>query len=338
MIHHVKYPSIEQFRTVIKQVRDSCKFHNLPTPQLKFRGTVKLHGTNAAVVSDGMDVWAQSRENVITPLQDNAGFAQYVHTRMAVWNHAFEAMRVLDFAKDGEVVSIFGEWCGGNIQKTVALNQLEKMFVVFGVRVGTEEDSRWLDKGQITFLFNVVQSFAENRVYSIFQFPTYEVLIDFSNPELVQNQLGELTQEVERECPVGKHFGVSGVGEGIVWQCISEHDVLRTSGLRFKVKGDKHSVSKVTKLAEVDVVKVANVKQFVDTGVTVNRMQQMKDKLVEQGLDANDVKNISAFLKLLGQDVIKEELDTMEASGLTTKDVMGVVNRTGRDWFIANIG
>lgn len=57
-----KYPSIEQFRNVIKTVRFNHDFqgkdengnpiyqHKENYPTLKFQGTVKLHGTNAAIV------------------------------------------------------------------------------------------------------------------------------------------------------------------------------------------------------------------------------------------------------------------------------------------------
>jgi hypothetical protein len=87
----IKFPSIEQFRSVVATVLRQFNFVGLdengdaiydttkPKPTLTFKGTVKLHGTNAAVcwnASSGM--WAQSRENIITPEKDNAGFAFFV--------------------------------------------------------------------------------------------------------------------------------------------------------------------------------------------------------------------------------------------------------------------
>jgi hypothetical protein len=44
MAQHLSFPSIEQFRTVIKQVRDTANHHSIPVPTLTFQGTVKLHG------------------------------------------------------------------------------------------------------------------------------------------------------------------------------------------------------------------------------------------------------------------------------------------------------
>lgn len=79
----IKFPSIEQYRNVVRAVHDHTRYvgkdedgnpvfdGNIPLPTLLFRGTVKLHGTNASVVRDTqMHAWTQSRENVITPMKD----------------------------------------------------------------------------------------------------------------------------------------------------------------------------------------------------------------------------------------------------------------------------
>jgi hypothetical protein len=76
----VKFPSIEQFRTVVSNINRDFNFvgldengdaiydPSLKKPTLTFKGTVKLHGTNAGVSYNEVDgLWAQSRENIITP-------------------------------------------------------------------------------------------------------------------------------------------------------------------------------------------------------------------------------------------------------------------------------
>ena len=67
------FPSIPQFRDVIKQIQKQAQHHVVSAPTVPSKGSIKLHGTNAAVVL-GLDgeVYAQSRERVITPLSDNA--------------------------------------------------------------------------------------------------------------------------------------------------------------------------------------------------------------------------------------------------------------------------
>jgi hypothetical protein len=32
-------------------------------------------------------------------------------------------------------ITIYGEWCGGNIQKGVGITNLEKSFFIFGVKI-----------------------------------------------------------------------------------------------------------------------------------------------------------------------------------------------------------
>lgn len=332
---HIKYPSIEQFRTVVKNVRDAANKYGVPLPKLRFRGTVKAHGTNASVVNFGGETWHQSRERVITPISDNAGFSQYATFHRDYFEQVFVVARdFLPTEAEGAKVAIYGEWCGGNIQSGIALNQLEKMFIVFGISYGEEEARKWLDKKDLSTILRGLEEANDHKVYNIMQFPSWEIEIDFANPEAVQNELVKITETIENECPIGKTFGVSGIGEGAVWECI---DPTQHRGMRFKVKGEKHSVSKVKKLVEVDVEKVANIQAFVERVLTVNRMQQMKDKLTEMELDANDVKNTGTFLKFVGQDVVKEESDTLEASGISNKEAMGKISQLARNWFLANI-
>lgn len=241
-MEHVKYPSIEQFRTIIKYVRDTCNYHTIPAPTLKFRGTVKLHGTNSSVVQTETEMYAQSRERIITPLSDNAGFALYVHARDAMFKSIFAAIRKAANLPASDIVTVYGEWCGGNIQKGVGITGLPKMFVIFGIRVGTDENTRYLESTVQDALFSSqCENLAANQVYSIFDFPTWEMDIDFANPELSQNKLIDIMVGVEAECPVAKAFGVNnGVGEGVVWLCIDPDERFRSRGLLFKVKGAAH--------------------------------------------------------------------------------------------------
>ncbi|CAF1594923.1 unnamed protein product, partial [Didymodactylos carnosus] len=47
------------------------------------------------------------------------------------------------------------------------------------------------------------------------------------------NTLTAITEQVERQCPVGAHFQRIGLGEGVVWTEWAE----TTGNLTFKVKG-----------------------------------------------------------------------------------------------------
>jgi len=123
------------------------------------------------------------------------------------------------------------------------------------------------------------------------------------------------------------------VGEGVVWKVAKASDIPHLNELIFKVKGPKHSDTKVKTTVEVDVEKVANARAYADAVITDHRLEKMVEKLKEAGVDL-DIKNTGAFLKLVGQDVIKEELDRLEASGLTWKDVTASVNAAAKQWWM----
>jgi hypothetical protein len=365
MVELIKFPSIEQFRNVVKSVRDRAKYHNVPLPILKFNGSVKLHGTNAGVVKDIYtgEIWMQSREQIITPDADNAGFARFMTENPALSVLMNIAAGVYGNTKfvAGDRIAIYGEWCGGSIQKKVALNQLEKMFVIFGIRVIPARDeeefdnSYWFTPEQLIDVIDGLgrETSDECKIYCIQKFPTFEVEIDFSRPDVIQNHLIELTTEVEKQCPVGKAFGVEGVGEGIVWRCVSEWNFkgdvnndgnltdvtlivpkIRTTDLVFKVKGEKHSDTKVKKLVTVDPVKMNSIHEFASSTVTDHRLEKMIELMTQDGNEL-DVKNTGIFLGLVGRDILKEEGDTLDASGLERKEVMPVINTLARQWFLS---
>mgnify|MGYP000001621961 FL=1 len=316
-----KYPSIEQFRNVIRSVKaihdyqgkdDDGKAiyqHKENYPTLKFQGTVKLHGTNASVVkySDGR-LEFQSRERVLSLEEDNAGFmATMVNKDLEFLFSQFSS---------NDHIAIYGEWCGGNIQKGVAINGLEKMFVLFGIMI----DDVWVELPKD--LHN-----NEIGVYNILQFPIYEIEIDFNNPEVIQNKLIEMTIAVEESCPVGKFFNKDGVGEGIVFTCVTNQE------LKFKSKGEKHSASKVKTLNPIDVEAMASINEFVELAVSENRLQQGISYFNENNILV-DSKNTGEFLRWIVTDVLKEEKDTLEASGLDEKKVKNAIVTKARIWFL----
>lgn len=343
----IKYPSIEQFRTVIRHVRTRAQYagkddngnviidQSLPVPTLKFRGTVKLHGTNAGIVYDvATDTFTyQSRERVLSLTSDNAGFMLEQMKNEMVWRDVARqvTVEILPQRKsDITKVAIFGEWCGKGIQKGVALTQLPKMFVIFAVKVVFEDDTtQWLPVGEIDL------HLPEEKLFNIETFPMYEVEIDFNHPELAQNKMIEITEVVEAECPVGKYFGVSGIGEGVVWTCITEG--WETPGTWFKVKGERHSISKVKTLAAVDVEAVATLKAFVDSVVTEVRLEQGLDNLVREQLKPVEMTSIGDFIRWVFNDIMKEEQDTIVANGIDPKKIGSAVANVARPWFINKV-
>ena len=338
----IKFPSIDQFRTVVSNINRQYNFvgldengeaiydPSLPKPTLKFKGTVKLHGTNAGVsYNEESGMWAQSRENIITPEHDNAGFAFFAHS------HETEFLRMFfDVANKENIdmhkntISIYGEWVGKGIQKGVGISNIEKSFFIFGVKItphtGTEEElkanpSYWVES---SYLQNT-----DVRIYNIEDFKTYEIEIDFNMPQLVQNKLSDFTIAVEEQCPVAKHFELEGIGEGIVWS-IEFNGVVH----RFKVKGEKHSSSKVKTLAAVDVEKLNSINEFVQYVVTESRFNQAVENTFPNN-EPIDIKKMGDLIRWVVNDVIKEESDTLVKNGLEPKDVNKYVSSKVREMF-----
>src|SRR5699024_8947725 len=131
---------IRQFRDVATET--VAKYSGVDDSKLKamYRRTIKLHGSNSSIVfplNGTNEIYAQSRNRIITPENDNAGFARWVEKNSyIIQDYFYEHMPDQDeYWPAVSHVVVYGEWCGQGIQKGTALNQLPKMFVVFGVRV-----------------------------------------------------------------------------------------------------------------------------------------------------------------------------------------------------------
>ena len=313
---HYNFGSIEQFRNICKQIKMEAEYQgkdadgnaiynpNAPKPVLTFTGTVKLHGTNAAVVySKEHGLYAQSRERILSIESDNAGFAFYVESNREYFEKAY-GKALEDQGLDTLIV--YGEWAGGNIQKNVGICNTEKQFYPFLCKhIYRDTECSFIPYWKAT---------PESKEYPITVFQTFTLGIDFNHPELVQNELMRITEEVERECPVAKAFGHSGIGEGVVWTAD-----WNGKQYHFKVKGEKHSSSKVKTLASVDTDKIESCQKFAEYAVTESRFEQALQAVFPDG--NLDVKQIGALLKWMNTDIIKEEMDTLTANGLEFKEV-----------------
>lgn len=340
----IKMPSIEQFRSIVSNVLRHFSYvgmdengeaifdHTIEKPTITFKGTVKLHGTNAGVSYNSKDgLWSQSKGNIITVEKDNAGFAFFAHSNenefMRLFHDVAEKENI-DMYKN--TITIYGEWCGGNIQKGVGICNLPKSLFIFGVKITphteTEEELKanpayWLDS---SYLRN-----EDVRIYNIEDYPTFDVHVDFNNPQLSQNELIDLTIAVENECPVSKAFGFPNtIGEGLVFSADFK-DVRYV----FKSKGEKHSSSKVKTLASVDVEKINSILEFIDYSVTVNRFAQACENVFPNE-EPIDIKKMGDVIRWVVNDIIKEEMDTMVQNNLEPKEVNKYISSKVRELFL----
>lgn len=348
----IKFPSIEQFRNIKKIITDRSAYvgkdengepifdYLKPKPILKFTGTVKLHGTNAAICYNNIDgFWVQSRENIITPEKDNMGCAWFCEQNKDSWWDIIKNLvkeYYIDTSKN--TISIYFEWAGKGIQKGVGISEIEKSAFIFSefkvspIDENSEEKSYWLPTcttgGQR--LFNV--SNTEARIYNICDFKTFDIEIDFNNTDKIQNELIKMTLEVEEECPVAKDFGITGIGEGIVFETILEDG----TRLCFKSKGEKHSNSKVKTIKAVDNEKLDKIDKCVEEICHNWRFEQGLVHVFGSDYEKTlDRKKIGEYLKFIGSDTIKEESDLIAEFGFEPKDVMGKVSQKAKEYFFA---
>jgi hypothetical protein len=330
-----KFGSIEQFRNVCHHVKQTSCYNgkdengkaiydiNLPLPTITFTGTEKIHGTNSSIVltKDG-EYYAESKERVLSLDSDNAHFYVYAMKHkdyfVGLMNRYFE---IFDIAIPDAVVLV-GEWAGSEIQKGVAISALPKSLYVFELKLICGTETTRLNHDLETFYNPSI------NLFPIDMFKRWSIDINFNEPELSINQMVQWTNEVENESPVGKYFNVSGIGEGIVF--VAEY---KGQILRFKVKGDKHSTSKVKTIATVDVEKINSVKEFADYAVTENRLEQAISVMKENNIEPSD-KTIGHFIKWINGDIAKEEMDTIIENELDMKMVSKYSTQKAKTWYI----
>jgi hypothetical protein len=324
---NINYPKTNQFRDVISAINRKVTFVGLdengeaiyddtiPKPVITFKGTVKLHGSNASVCYNSKDgIWIQSRNEYSTLSENNtflSNFGQFVFANENSFITLFEEISLFNkrINLSKYTITIYGEWAGKGIQKNVAIAQLEKAFYIFAIKISD------INNEEVSFFVSPEgYSMPEVAIYNVHDFQTYSIDIDFNMPGLAQNQLIAITNEVEKECPIAKSLGVSGTGEGVVWT--AEY---KNAFYMFKVKGEKHSVTNVKKLAAIDVEKLKSIQAFIEYAVTENRFKQACENVIPDNV--LDRKYLGELIKWTIKDVTEEEADTMQKNGLVLKDV-----------------
>lgn len=345
---HVSWPSIESFSHVRKGVEAYGKNVG-PTSiahrqAITYKGKIKLHGTNAGVTikNHGKDVMAQSRTSIITPGDDNMGFAVWVEVTREYWAD-------LGTMLGDEVITVFGEWSGQGIQKGVSISQIgKKIFAIFAIQFG--DDRVCIDPAMISLALSIpsIVSLPEN----IHILPWYDfsedstVVIDYTDTNTMRAEMDRVTSFIETidSCDpwVKSVFDIEGPGEGLVWYPVSladeNGDIIRENLSRymFKTKGEKHKVVKTKKLISIDPEVIKNITGFVDTFVTEARLEQGVRE-VARGELIFEARLIGPFIGWIGKDVNKESAVELDASGLEWKDVSKSVTTAARTWYLKKI-
>ena len=351
----ITFGSILQFRNIVKNIEHQARYDGVdengkavynhkPLPTLEAVASEKIHGTNAAVCYSNTDgFWVQSRNNIITSEQDNQNCARHQEANEAAWVSIIKQLaKHHEIDLDTHIISIYFEWSGGNIQKLSALSGVEKSAMIFQhFKVSTllpqdtedvnAEHSEWYETHNgVSWVSNPDQS-----IYNIMDYKPWTFEINFDNPAKSQNDMIEyVVKIIEPNSPVGQYLGKDGnTGEGIV-VTLSYKGTLH----KFKVKGEKHSNSKVRTLKPVDEAKENAKREFVNYACAGWRLEQMFSETFseETGFEA-DIKHTGDFLRAVVRDVMKEESDILEERDLEPKDVNALISRVARQWFMEQL-
>jgi len=337
---HVSFGKIGQYKDTIKNLIHHLSFIGLNSDQnpvydtsnlpiITFIGTVKLHGTNTSICLENDKLYSQAKRDIIST--GHYGFSEYAQYYQKEFKELFKELFPIQ-EKDA-IYTIFGEWAGTNIKKGVAICKIpEKSFFIFsasvsniGDKVDENGDPMWEKTWHSSM--HLFLSCKIPRCYSIYDFPNWTIEIDLNNPKLVQNNLIDITNKVEEQCPVALKLGFEGVGEGVVW-----HTFHKGNQYRFKVKGEKHSVTKVKKLVSVDVEKLAKIKDAIEYLVTKPRLDQAIFEIVPAHQEATR-KHTGDILRWIANDIKLEENGTLIENGLDWKDIANPLTGEYRDMY-----
>lgn len=343
------WPDITNFhnlRRTIKQYPESLNGFG----KVRYFAKIKLDGTNAAViVTPNGEVYAQSRGKIITPNDDNMGFARWVESQKDAWSKLSIA---------GKDLIIFGEWSGQGIQKNVAVSKIsKKIFAVFCVvfRNSSGEITDYeIDPETIKKLVKDVPDVHVLPWFTV-QEQNFNVTIDWlAVAETLQPELDRINQivlEVEACDPwIKENFGVEGIGEGLVFYPLysplspDPESWNKFSSWLFKAKGEKHKTVKQTAPVQVDPEIANSAKDFAELVLTEARLEQgatavwktfpQATPLPDGVVYSTDTKLIGAFIKWIENDVKKETAAELEASKLTWDQVNKVVTGQARQWYL----
>lgn len=352
-MHFVTYPKIGPYNTTIQNIITGERFVGFDASgqaiydgqkklgTVTFTGTVKLHGTNAAVCMQNDEYWVQSRENIITPVKDNHGCAAHFYgsdKKQSITAIVKNIRKQYDISDD-KIVTIFGEWAGPNVQKNVAISKLpSKSFFIFGIRALSPEKKIVDGNEEGVYVYDKwipIEGIRDHSInlFNITDYQHFSVEVDMNDTSTVIPYIQSLVDAVEKECPVAKAFGISGLGEGIVW-------TTEWKGIRrvFKTKGKEHAVTvhKDGKTVHADTEKVKNIQEFANYSVTEARLQQGIEKVF--GSEPLSKAKMGDFIKWITNDIVTEEIDAISKNNLSVKDVQGEISKKAREWLLQKIG
>lgn len=226
------FPSINNARTVVKKVIETCISEDTDTCEIE--ATTKIHGTCSAIVKHDIDgpITFQSRNRIITKDDDNASFAATMLKHMECVQRMFSE---IEKVKTGIFpIIVYGEWCGQGIQKNVAMNSVKKCFIIFKIVLGRDQESGWVNMDDYAHIK------VPPIIRNIREVPVYTFILNKISFEKDLKLIDDVVQEIDKQCPYALQiFGVHGYGEGLVLKPKRLH----SSNYWWKQKGESHQIT-----------------------------------------------------------------------------------------------
>lgn len=182
---NVKYPSTGQFHNAIHNLKSALTFAGVDEnnnavydttkelPLVDFVGTVKVHGTNVSLIMfEDQTIYCQSKERLLSFGYDNAGFweaMQHIETKELFDKVKTQYLKLNNKEPEYPII-IAGEWAGKAIQKSVAVSEVDKFFIIFGIKIG----NLWLP------IEDYHINKPEDRIFHALDFPSYEDDTDYT--------------------------------------------------------------------------------------------------------------------------------------------------------------
>jgi len=320
-MEHISFGSVESLHNKVKEA------YRYNIQKNTFFAKPKLHGTNASIVFTPNEVYAQSRKNVLSLENDNAGFARWV-----------SELSLSNKTSDGITYILYGEWAGQGIQKNDAVTKIGKkaFFPICLRRIYSDDRPDRVDNEEY-----LIKSGLENMgiadhpdIHIIPKMGEISICLngDVDHLTQVETYVNKMVESFETVDPyIKEEFGVEGVGEGVVFYP-DTNDWNTYKNLMFKAKTEAHRMNKSKSAASAKVEVSPDVADFVDRFATIQRFEQAMTEL-NTGFD---MKAMGQFLKWVNVDIIKESKDELEESELEWKECAKEITKVSRGWFMNN--
>jgi len=346
-----KMNSITYGGYVLNDLKETLEKEGLKElPKIQAHSVVKLHGTNSGVKYDikSGELSPQSKNRYITPQSDNYGFANWFENEKEAISELLKEniLSKIDIKAEcpfddfeASEITIFGEWAGKKVQRTVAVSELEKTFFIFGIRVSNasfDADDKtsfyWISP---LTLKDLVFDSDELRIYNLVKHSITPFEINLNNLLETLENMNKLVDDVEKNDPlvekIAKRLDIelkSTIGEGvIIWFQFNK------IWANFKAKGKLHTKVEPKKLINVD----NDVKLKIAEQVTPAwRMQQGIQEVFGENWEKElNVKKLGVVIKWVMDDVEKEDLKILEDENLALRDINRGIAKRVREYFFA---